>query len=881
MKTTKKLIALLVAAIMVLMLVPAVGGAKTEGAMTDAQREAKIAELADFTDAVARITMTYDKDIDAKKDGGEFALARLIVKAPGELEDKNAVASASGHNDWHVFQYATPEEAEAALKQFKLMDNVEWAEPDEIMEAYATPGSNSFKSWGFGASHINMYEYNQWLYGEYGNNLGNMPEVIVAVIDTGADSDHPFLVDRLIPGWNFVNNTNNPEDGHSHGTHVCGTVVDGTFSNVKIMPIKVLSDSGSGSTLNVGLGMEYGSLHGAAVENMSLGGGCDGGEEHHFMAEIVDEAFDRGTTIVVAAGNESQDAANCCPANIERLCTVASIGQSHSLSYFSNYGAVVDIAAPGESISSSVPGGGYGSKDGTSMASPHVAAVAAQIKTAHPEMNADEVISAIKGAAQTISANNAGAGMAYLYADMYGLDPAVNADGQHNHFVSTGSYAWTVSGNSAVSGNAGVNNSTSVMKTELTVGLNQTITFDYKVSSESGKDYFRVKANGVTLFEDSGEKDWTTKTVQIPGHCSVQVTFEFSKNASGASGSDKAWVRNFRLEGSLSSAANITGGTVPFTSEGRYPWIVNYEDNAAMSGNAGVDNSESLMTANAVISKGMKLVFKYKVDSASGDNFIFKCDGNTVLNSGATDGYVDFEYTMPSSGDHSFEFVFKKNGSGSSGADAAFVKYFFYYHTFESAANIDGGDLPFDNTLEDYPWFAMNDYVTSSNWGQASTSSYFTLTLDMHAGETLSFRYSVSSVSSYDYFRFYVDGVKKTEASGERNWTGYTFTATSDKTYTFKWAFEKGSWDLSSWYGVDDAAYVDDIDYSGDDNPGILGDVNGDGVVDSIDALLVLRYVMGIIGANELDLSVADMNGDGVIDSVDALDILRMTLRLI
>ncbi|MBR4659321.1 MAG: S8 family serine peptidase [Clostridia bacterium] len=878
MKNSKRLLAFIVALIMALALVPAVG-AETERPETNAEREAKIAELASFTDSVAKITTVYDKDLEAKKDLGEFALARIIVKSGHELHDDKAIASASGYNDWHVFQYATPEEAEAALKQFKLMDEVEWAEPDEIMEAYATPGSSSFKSWGFGASHINMYAYNQWLYAEYGSNLSNLPQVIVAVIDTGADSDHPFLVDRLIPGWNFVNNTDNPEDGHSHGTHVCGTVVDGTFSNVKIMPIKVLSDQGSGSTLNVGLGMEYGSLHGADVENMSLGGGCDGGEEHHFMAEIVDEAFDRGTTVVVAAGNESQDAANCCPANIERLCTVASIGQSHSLSYFSNYGPLVDIAAPGESITSSVPGGDFGSKDGTSMASPHVAAVAAQIKTANPDMNADEVISVIKAHAKTISATNAGAGMAYLEADMYGLDPAVNAEGSCSHFVSSGNYAWTVDGNSAVSGNAGVNNSTSTMKTELTVGIEQTITFDYKVSSESG-DFFRVKANGATVFEDSGEKDWTTETVQIPGHGSVQVTFEFTKNASGASGSDKAWVRNFKVESSLSSAANITGGTVPFVSEGQYPWIVNNEDNAAMSGNAGVNNSESVMTAHCVISKGMQLTFKYKVDSASGDNFIFKCDGSAVLTSGATDGYVDFEYILPTSGDHSFEFIFKKNASGASGADAAFVKGFFYYHTFESAANVDGGDLPFDNSLEDYPWFAMNDYVTSSNWGQASTSSYFTLTLDMHAGETLSFRYSVSSVSSYDYFRFYVDGTKKTEASGERNWTSYTFTATSDKTYTFKWAFEKGSWDLSSWYGVDDAAYVDDIDYSGDYNPGILGDVNSDGVVDSEDALLMLRYSLGILGADALDLSVADVNGDGAYDSADALIILRWSLGI-
>ncbi|MBR3383542.1 MAG: S8 family serine peptidase [Clostridia bacterium] len=874
----RKILSLIIAVLMVLGLVSSFGGAETARPMTDSERAAKIEALQSFSEKVAGITMVYDKDIEAKKGEGEFALCRIIVKAAGELHDETAAAEAGGYNDWHVFQYRTPEEAEAAMKRFELMDEVEWAEPDEIMYAFATPGSNSFKSWGFGASHINMYEYNQWLYGEYGSNLANLPEIVVAVIDTGADSDHPFLVDRLVPGWNFVDNTNNPEDGHSHGTHVCGTVVDGTFSNVKIMPIKVLSDSGSGSTLNVGLGMEYGSLHGAKVENMSLGGGCDGGEEHHFMAEIVDEAFDRGTTIVVAAGNESQDAANVCPANIRRLCTVASIGQSHSLSYFSNFGELVDVAAPGESISSSVPGGGYDTKDGTSMASPHVAAVAAQIRSAHPEMSADEVITVIKAGAKAISVSNAGTGMAYLSANMFDLDPAVNAEGQHNHYVSTGSYVWTVDGSSAVSGNAGVNSSTAVMKTELTVGAEQSITFDYKVSSEAGADFFRVKANGTVIFESSGEHGWTTETVALPGSGSIQLTFEYYKNASGASGSDKAWVRNVKVMRSLSSAANVTGGTVPFASSGNYPWIVNDAENAAMSGNTGVNNSESVMTAQVNISKGMLITFKYKVEAASGDMFKFLFDGRQVFTSGATDGYVDYEYIVPSQGDHVLSFVFTKNASGAAGADAAFIKYFSYYHTFESAVNVEGGSLPFVNEAE-YPWFAMQDYVSSSNWGEHSTSSYFTLDLPMHAGETLSFRYMTSSESNYDFFRFYVDGVKQTELSGTSTaWRTYTFTASADKTYSFKWSFEKDNSD--PWYSsFDDAAYVDDVAYSGVYSPAD-GDVNNDGVADSLDALLVLRYSMNLIDGTQLDLARGDVNNDGVVDSLDALLILRDSMNV-
>ena len=871
----RKFLSILLAALMVLALVPSFGGAKTARPLTESEREAKLTELSEFTDKVAAITTVYDKDIDAKKGGGEFALCRVIVKAAGKLTDETAIAEASGYNDWHVFQYATPAEAEAACKRFNEMSRVEWAEPDEIMSVCATPGSSSFRSWGFGPTHINMYEYNEWLYAEYGSNLNNLPEIICAVIDTGADSDHPFLVDRLIEGWNFVNNTNNPEDGHSHGTHVCGTVVDGTFSNVKIMPIKVLSDSGSGSTLNVGLGMEYGSLHGAKVENLSLGGGCDGGEEHHFMAEIVDAAFDNGTTIVVAAGNDSVDASGFCPANIQRLCTVASIGTGHSLSYFSNYGPLVDVAAPGENISSSVPGGGYGTKDGTSMASPHVAAVAAQIRSAYPNMSADEVITVIKGAAVSISATNAGAGMAHLAANLYVLDPAANASGYNNHFASSGSYAWTVDGDSVVSGNAGVNNTTSSMKTELTLGIEQTVTFDYKVSSEQGADFFRVKANGTKIFEASGETGWQTETVTIPGSGSVTLTFEFYKNTSGASGSDKAWVRNVKVDGSLSSAANITGGTVPFASSGSYPWVVDRAENAAKSGNSGVHNSSSVMTATVELKKAQIVTFSYKVSSASGDNLIVRDNGRSILNSGATDGYVDFEYEVPVSGTHTFTFEFKKNASGSSGSDCAWIKFFASYHSFESAVNGTDDFLPFENET-DYPWYAYFDYVGSSNWSEANSTSYFTLTLEMQAGETLSFRYRASSETNYDYFRFYVDGVQKVQTSGNTSWQTYTFTATSNKSYLFKWAFEK---DYSA-DSYDDCGYVDDVTYSGVYNIAD-GDVNCDGVVDSLDALLIMRYSMGLVDETALDLARGDVNGDGVVASLDALIVMRTSMGLI
>ncbi|MBO6060927.1 MAG: S8 family serine peptidase, partial [Clostridia bacterium] len=840
MKNTRILLALLIAMVMVFSAVPAFGGSG-ERALSSAERAEKAEQLEVFAGELAEVTSVYDTDLESRANEGEFALARLIVKYNGELPSLNALAHVQGYNDWHILQFASPAEAEEAMKQYKLMKGVVWVEPDEIMSVCATPGNSNFNSWGYGADQINAYEYNQWLYAQYGSNLANLPEIVVAVVDTGADLDHPYLVARLIQGYNVVNGSNIPEDGHSHGTHVSGTVVDGTFSNVKIMPIKVLSDSGSGSTAQVCLGMEYGYLHGADVENLSLGGGCDGGAEHYMMAEVIDMAYDNGCTVCVAAGNDTMDAAGFCPANVERACTVAATTQNKTLCYFSNFGAVVDIAAPGDNIYSSTPGGSYGYKSGTSMACPHVAAVAAQIKSFNPSLSADEVVSVIKGAALNINVTNAGSGLAHLAANLFTLDPAANAPGQYIHFFSSGSYAWTVDGNSVVSGNAGVNSSTSALTARVSVGFEQVLSFDYKVSSETN-DVLRLKANGSVIFQTSGEQEWQTATVTIPGKGSVELVWEYAKNASASSGSDKAWLRNVSILPSLSSAANLSGGDLLFESSGTYPWVADSVENAAMSGNAGVNNSTSVMTVEHQLKKLQIVVFKYYVSAASGELFTLKDNGRPILTAGPTEGYVDFEYTVPTSGTHTFTFEFKKDSSGSAGRDCVFVKCYFAYHSFESAINGTDDYLPFFNEGE-YPWCAYYDYVGSTNWSQDSSDSNFNLTLTMTRGETLSFRYRSSSETNYDYLRFYVDGEQQFQQSGDHSeWTQFTFTAPANRVYVFKWAFEK---DYSAAY-YDDAGYIDDVVYSGS-YVQADGDANCDGVVDSLDALLVLRYSMGLI----------------------------------
>ena len=144
----------------------------------------------------------------------------------------------------------------------------------------------------------------------------------------------------------------------------------------------------------------------------------------------------------------------------------------------------------------------------------------------------------------------------------------------------------------------------------------------------------------------------------------------------------------------------------------------------------------------------------------------------------------------------------------------------------------------------------------------------------MQAGETLSFDYKVSSEQGYDKFSFNVNGSKLFEKSGELDWESYTWTAASAGSYTFVWKYDK-DYSVSS---GSDCVWLDEVAYSGDSGPELLpGDADGNGVVDVTDALMVLRYAMGIIGTLPR-MDNADMDGSGTVNVTDAVVILRLAM---
>ena len=270
------------------------------------------------------------------------------------------------------------------LSKSSLGQDVESIEPNYIYHTSVAPNDPLYsKQWHL----LNIHAEQAW---EENRGKG----VVVAIIDTGVSKVPDLANTEFVSGYDFVNDRVTADDDNGHGTHVAGTVAQSTNNNygvagiafeAKIMPLKVLSGSGGGTISDIAEAIRFAADNRADVINMSLGGGG----ESQVMKDAIDYAHRKGVVIIAAAGNENAESASY-PARYAHVIGVAASDAQGERAEFSNYGAGVDIAAPG---------GGHGSKiwqetidpetntpiisgfQGTSMAAPHVAGVAALIKS--------------------------------------------------------------------------------------------------------------------------------------------------------------------------------------------------------------------------------------------------------------------------------------------------------------------------------------------------------------------------------------------------------------------------------------------------------------------------------------------------------------------
>ncbi|MFJ4900622.1 MULTISPECIES: S8 family peptidase [unclassified Streptomyces] len=252
-----------------------------------------------------------------------------------------------------------------------------------------------------------------------GDNAYTYPDsagegVTAYVIDTGVRITHQEFEGRASYGYDAVDDDDNADDGYGHGTHVAGTIAGATYGvakKAKIVAVRVLDDSGSGTTEQVVAGIDWVTANheGPSVANMSLGGGAD-----EALDAAVQKSIASGVTYGVAAGNESGDASESSPARVPEAITVASSTVDDEQSSFSNYGSLVDLYAPGSDITSAWNDSDTGSDtiSGTSMATPHVVGAAAVYLAGHPDATPADVSTALTDGATPDAISNATAGTA-------------------------------------------------------------------------------------------------------------------------------------------------------------------------------------------------------------------------------------------------------------------------------------------------------------------------------------------------------------------------------------------------------------------------------------------------------------------------------------
>ena len=431
--------------------------------------------------------------------------------------------------------------------------SVEYAEPDLIMQKMFTPTDPRYNE--------------QWHYFEAAGGL-RLPAawdkatgtgVKVAVIDTGY-RPHADLSGQFLPGYDFISSATIANDGNGrdsdasdtgdaivagecgagqptqdqssswHGTHVAGTIaaktgnglgVAGVAFNAKIVPVRVLGKCG-GYTSDIADAIIWasgGAVSGvpananpARVINMSLGGGGACGAT---TQSAINSARSRGTVVIVAAGNENMNASNSNPANCAGVVTVAATNRSGGRAFYSNYGAVVDVAAPGGDTSvaanvilSTLNAGltapasdNYAFYQGTSMATPHVAGVAALMLSKNANLTPDEIESKLKSTARAFPATctTCGSGIvdasAAVDAATGVVAPALNETESNNTLASGNSVATS---GTVVSGNMGSTTDTDYVVVQLPAGKTLTSTLTMGAST-ADYDLYVYNSSGTQL----------------------------------------------------------------------------------------------------------------------------------------------------------------------------------------------------------------------------------------------------------------------------------------------------------------------------------------------------------------------------------------------
>ncbi|MBR2730421.1 MAG: S8 family serine peptidase [Clostridia bacterium] len=360
--------------------------------------------------------------------------ARLIVQSDRRIDPQGAVSVLHGGEDLWVLQYADAEAAAQARSYYESLSAVSIAEQDRAALTQA-PAQDEIARVSAAPAHTTVYHHLSW-----GPSFIKCDELtdcvqhgtampltrVVAVLDSGVQSNHPFLIGRVLPST--VNTSasgaaNSAEDDNGHGTQVAGVIADSSPANVQIRAYKVLDCYTAGTLLTVIAGLQCAIADGVDVINMSFGFT----ETSEALQTVLDQAHAQDILLVAAAGNKRSDAPEY-PSSCAHVLRISAVNENGELAGFSNFGDI-DLAAPGYNIKTAALGGGYSTVRATSEAAPFVAGVAATLRAVHPCLSADETTAVLKACAVPplyVSLNPAHYGAGVLRAPDL-MDPAVRA----------------------------------------------------------------------------------------------------------------------------------------------------------------------------------------------------------------------------------------------------------------------------------------------------------------------------------------------------------------------------------------------------------------------------------------------------------------------
>jgi subtilisin family serine protease len=341
-----------------------------------------------------------------------------------------------------VYRLKVPEGSsmEQMIEDYNSNPDVEYAEPNYIRHAFIIPDDARFnEQWGLentgqdgGTVGKDIDAVDAW------EKEQGEPEIIIAVLDTGVDLDHPDLKDNLFStGHDYVNNDNIADDDndleHGHGTHVAGIAagkgdngigIAGVCWKCLILPVKVLAANGWGTDSNIALGIGWAARSGAKVINMSFGSTGNGAT----LETAVNNAYLQGCVLVAAMGNNDLQETNY-PAGYPEVIAVGAINNKGircttadwDSPYGSTYGNNIDVVAPGDNILSCLNNGDYGYMRGTSMATPFVAGACALLWSWNTDLTNAEIRQIIGETAVDVTTGTASVGW-----DMYTGSGTVN-----------------------------------------------------------------------------------------------------------------------------------------------------------------------------------------------------------------------------------------------------------------------------------------------------------------------------------------------------------------------------------------------------------------------------------------------------------------------